>query len=157
VAEILQNVAGRLAPYKVPEGLRVIEALPRNALSKVDRRALERMIGEDESGGSRSEAVPSRERPAPRLAQKRYLRSAWPCWRPEPAFRCTGDRVPPDRPSPSVRFRCPRPCSGMPPRRHQILRPTSCRARRPRRSCRASSTTCRSGFEDSLRGSPPRL
>jgi long-chain acyl-CoA synthetase len=66
VAEILQNVAGRLAPYKVPEGLRVIDALPRNALSKVDRRALERMVGEDESGGSGSEAAPSRpggERP----------------------------------------------------------------------------------------------
>jgi acyl-CoA synthetase (AMP-forming)/AMP-acid ligase II len=51
VAEILQNVAGRLAPFKVPEGLRVIGALPRNALSKVDRRALERLIGEDESAG----------------------------------------------------------------------------------------------------------
>jgi long-chain acyl-CoA synthetase len=49
VVEILQNVAKRLAHYKVPEGLRVIDALPRNALSKVDRRALERMLGEDES------------------------------------------------------------------------------------------------------------
>jgi long-chain acyl-CoA synthetase len=49
VAEILENVAKRLAPYKAPEGPRVIDALPRNALSKVDRRALERMIGEDES------------------------------------------------------------------------------------------------------------
>jgi long-chain acyl-CoA synthetase len=29
----------------------VIDALPRNALSKVDRRALEKMIGEDESAG----------------------------------------------------------------------------------------------------------
>jgi acyl-CoA synthetase (AMP-forming)/AMP-acid ligase II len=53
VAEVLQNVAARLATYKIPEGLRVIDALPRNALSKVDRRALERMIGE-ESAGSRS-------------------------------------------------------------------------------------------------------
>ena len=44
-----QNVAGRLASYKVPEGLRVIEALPRNALGKVDRRALERMVSEDKS------------------------------------------------------------------------------------------------------------
>jgi acyl-CoA synthetase (AMP-forming)/AMP-acid ligase II len=59
VAEILHNVAGRLALYKVPEGLRVIDALPRNALGKVDRRALERMIGEDESAGSLSEAAPS--------------------------------------------------------------------------------------------------
>jgi acyl-CoA synthetase (AMP-forming)/AMP-acid ligase II len=39
--KILQNVAQRLASYKVPEGLRVLEALPRNALSKVDRRQLE--------------------------------------------------------------------------------------------------------------------
>jgi long-chain acyl-CoA synthetase len=53
VAEVLQNVAARLATYKIPEDLRVIDALPRNALSKVDRRALERMIGE-ESAGSRS-------------------------------------------------------------------------------------------------------
>jgi long-chain acyl-CoA synthetase len=74
VAEILENVAKRLAPYKVPEGLRVIDALPRNALSKVDRRALERMIGEDESLGSRSQAAPPRtgsERPAQRAVQKR--------------------------------------------------------------------------------------
>ena len=58
-AEILRNVAGRLAPYKVPEGLRVIDALPRNALSKVDRRALEKMIAEDESVGSPPKAPPS--------------------------------------------------------------------------------------------------
>jgi acyl-CoA synthetase (AMP-forming)/AMP-acid ligase II len=74
VVEVLQNVAARLAPYKVPEGLRVIDALPRNALSKVDRRALERMFGEDESAGSRSEATPSRaggERLTRRVVQKR--------------------------------------------------------------------------------------
>jgi acyl-CoA synthetase (AMP-forming)/AMP-acid ligase II len=74
VAEILQNVARRLAAYKVPEGLRVIDALPRNALGKVDRRALERMVSEDEGGGPGSEAAPSRrgdERPARRVAQKR--------------------------------------------------------------------------------------
>jgi long-chain acyl-CoA synthetase len=57
VAEILQNLAGRLAPYKVPEALRVIDALPRNALSKVDRRALERMVAEEDSGGSGPEAA----------------------------------------------------------------------------------------------------
>jgi long-chain acyl-CoA synthetase len=49
IAEILRDVARRLAPFKVPERLRVIDALPRNALGKVDRRALERMIGEEES------------------------------------------------------------------------------------------------------------
>jgi acyl-CoA synthetase (AMP-forming)/AMP-acid ligase II len=74
VAEILQNVAGRLAPYKVPEALRVIDALPRNALSKVDRKALERMAGEDEKVGFLSERAPARagrEQPARRVAQKR--------------------------------------------------------------------------------------
>ena len=40
-AEILQNVAQRLASYKVPEVIRVLDTLPRNALSKVDRRELE--------------------------------------------------------------------------------------------------------------------
>jgi acyl-CoA synthetase (AMP-forming)/AMP-acid ligase II len=51
-AEILQNVAQRLASYKVPEGLRVLDALPRNALSKVDRRQLEAMACEDSAGRS---------------------------------------------------------------------------------------------------------
>jgi long-chain acyl-CoA synthetase len=40
VTEILQNVAKRLASYKVPEDLLVTDALPRNALSKVDRKML---------------------------------------------------------------------------------------------------------------------
>jgi long-chain acyl-CoA synthetase len=57
VAEIVRDVATRLAPYKVPEDLRVIDALPRNALGKVDRRTLERMA----SGGSRASGE---ERPA---------------------------------------------------------------------------------------------
>jgi long-chain acyl-CoA synthetase len=50
--EILQNVAHRLASYKVPEELRVLGALPRNALGKVDRRQLEAMAGEDGAGRS---------------------------------------------------------------------------------------------------------
>jgi len=56
VAEILKNVSKRLAAYKVPDGLQVLEALPRNALSKVDRRMLERMVPEDASAG-----VPARQ------------------------------------------------------------------------------------------------
>jgi long-chain acyl-CoA synthetase len=36
----------------VPEGLRVLDALPRNALSKVDRRQLEAMACEDSAGRS---------------------------------------------------------------------------------------------------------
>jgi long-chain acyl-CoA synthetase len=41
----------------VPEDLRVVDALPRNALSKLDRRALERMMSEDESDGSLLESA----------------------------------------------------------------------------------------------------
>jgi long-chain acyl-CoA synthetase len=47
VAEILQSVAKRLASYKVPEALKVLDALPRNALSKVDRNLLQAMILEE--------------------------------------------------------------------------------------------------------------
>ncbi|SHK51327.1 long-chain acyl-CoA synthetase [Bradyrhizobium lablabi] len=43
VSEILGNVATRLASYKVPEGLEILDELPRNALSKVDRNALQAM------------------------------------------------------------------------------------------------------------------
>ena len=52
VAEILQSVAKRLASYKVPEDLKVLDALPRNALGKVDRNLLQAMICED--GGTLS-------------------------------------------------------------------------------------------------------
>ena len=47
VAEILQGVAKRLASYKVPEDIYVLDALPRNALGKVDRNLLQAMICED--------------------------------------------------------------------------------------------------------------
>jgi acyl-CoA synthetase (AMP-forming)/AMP-acid ligase II len=40
VAEILAFAAKQLAAYKVPEGLAVVDDFPRNALSKVDRKAL---------------------------------------------------------------------------------------------------------------------
>jgi long-chain acyl-CoA synthetase len=43
VSEILGNVATRLASYKIPESLEVVDELPRNALSKVDRNALQAM------------------------------------------------------------------------------------------------------------------
>src|SRR5258706_6054147 len=42
-SEILRNVATRLASYKVPERLEVLDELPRNALSKVDRNMLRTM------------------------------------------------------------------------------------------------------------------
>jgi len=57
VAEILQNVAKRLASYKVPEDLRVLDALPRNALSKVDRTMLQTMICEDKAALSSGQRV----------------------------------------------------------------------------------------------------
>ena len=40
VSEILGRVATRLAAYKVPEDLGILDEMPRNALSKVDRNAL---------------------------------------------------------------------------------------------------------------------
>ena len=46
VSEILRNVATRLASYKVPERLEILDALPRNALSKVDRNALQAMAAD---------------------------------------------------------------------------------------------------------------
>jgi long-chain acyl-CoA synthetase len=39
-SDILREVATRLATYKVPDGLRVVDKLPRTTLGKVDRRAL---------------------------------------------------------------------------------------------------------------------
>ena len=74
IGEILESVAGQLANYKVPEGLRVINALPRNAVGKVDRRALERMIDEDASADSLPEAalmLLDDTAPARRVAQQR--------------------------------------------------------------------------------------
>jgi acyl-coenzyme A synthetase/AMP-(fatty) acid ligase len=50
VSEILRNVAARLASYKVPEGLRILDELPRNALSKVDRNMLQTMVPERQEG-----------------------------------------------------------------------------------------------------------
>ena len=43
VLDILEILSTRLAAYKVPEQLLVLDALPRNALSKVDRRTLQSM------------------------------------------------------------------------------------------------------------------
>ena len=56
-AEILHNVADRLALYKVPEEIRVLDTMPRNALGKVDRRRLEAMAGEEKTGRSAPEGI----------------------------------------------------------------------------------------------------
>jgi long-chain acyl-CoA synthetase len=51
VAEILRNVATRLASYKIPEGLKIVDELPRNALSKVDRNLLQTMAAKTDKVG----------------------------------------------------------------------------------------------------------
>jgi long-chain acyl-CoA synthetase len=74
-SEILGNVATRLASYKIPEGLRIVDELPRNALSKVDRNMLQTMAAEtDRAGQIRGVlSLPKRpdERPVPRVARNR--------------------------------------------------------------------------------------
>jgi acyl-CoA synthetase (AMP-forming)/AMP-acid ligase II len=78
--EILRSVATRLASYKVPEGLEVLDELPRNALSKVDRNTLQTMAAKvhktDKAGRPQIGAAPSRpkqpdEQPARRVARNR--------------------------------------------------------------------------------------
>jgi long-chain acyl-CoA synthetase len=59
VPEILGRLTTRLAAYKIPEVLAVLDTLPRNALSKVDRKTLQNMA----TGAARSqqmETVPER-------------------------------------------------------------------------------------------------
>jgi long-chain acyl-CoA synthetase len=76
-SEILRRVATRLASYKVPEQLEVLDELPRNALSKVDRNMLQAMACRiDAANRSRTAnaASPSSradERPVRRVAGSR--------------------------------------------------------------------------------------
>jgi len=73
-SEILGNVATRLASYKVPEGLRVLDQLPRNALSKVDRNQLAAMAAStDKARLPQTIAAPAQtgERPIRRVARIR--------------------------------------------------------------------------------------
>jgi len=46
VPEIVENLTTRLAAYKIPERFIVLDALPRNALSKIDRKALQTIAGD---------------------------------------------------------------------------------------------------------------
>jgi long-chain acyl-CoA synthetase len=57
VSEILSNVATRLASYKVPESLEIIDELPRNALSKVDRNALQAMAAKTDKADKAGRAL----------------------------------------------------------------------------------------------------
>jgi acyl-coenzyme A synthetase/AMP-(fatty) acid ligase len=43
--EILRFVAGRLAPYKVPAALRILDELPRGATGKIRRLDMARQLG----------------------------------------------------------------------------------------------------------------
>jgi acyl-coenzyme A synthetase/AMP-(fatty) acid ligase len=47
--EILAFATKQLADYKLPETLKIIDHIPRNALGKIDRRLLLTMISEWES------------------------------------------------------------------------------------------------------------
>jgi long-chain acyl-CoA synthetase len=47
--EILAFATERLADYKVPETLEIVDKIPRNALGKIDRQLLLTMISEWES------------------------------------------------------------------------------------------------------------
>jgi long-chain acyl-CoA synthetase len=58
VADILANVATRLASYKVPERLVIMDEFPRNALSKLDRKTLQAMAS-DIAGRPSIEAAPA--------------------------------------------------------------------------------------------------
>jgi long-chain acyl-CoA synthetase len=78
VPEILGRVATRLAAYKVPEDLGILEEMPRNALSKVDRNALltmacqpDRAAGHAARGGAPTRQ-PIERRPTLHLAGKRW-------------------------------------------------------------------------------------
>jgi acyl-coenzyme A synthetase/AMP-(fatty) acid ligase len=77
VSEILRNVATRLASYKVPEDLAILDELPRNALSKVDRNMLQTMASSNDKarrfqiGAAPSQPKQPDERPARRVARNR--------------------------------------------------------------------------------------
>jgi long-chain acyl-CoA synthetase len=78
VSEILGRVATRLAAYKVPEDLGILEEMPRNALSKVDRNALltmacqpDRAAGHAAPGGAPARQ-PADRRPTLHLAGKKW-------------------------------------------------------------------------------------
>ena len=44
--ELRAFASGRLAPHKLPEELRVVDALPLTAMEKLDRQALQAQVAE---------------------------------------------------------------------------------------------------------------
>jgi acyl-coenzyme A synthetase/AMP-(fatty) acid ligase len=73
VSEILRNVATQLASYKVPEGLAVLDELPRNALSKVDRNVLQAMAASSEKADRLQAGVAASQ---PKRGTERPVRQA---------------------------------------------------------------------------------
>jgi long-chain acyl-CoA synthetase len=74
LSEILRNVATRLASYKVPEGLRILDEMPRNALSKVDCNMLQAMaVSTDKAGKSELRLAAETTRRAAETLRKRPL------------------------------------------------------------------------------------
>jgi long-chain acyl-CoA synthetase len=75
--QILRNVAKGLASYKVPDGLVILDELPRNTLGKVDRNMLQGMAAKaDKTGRLQIGAAPVRpgqpdQRPVRRVAANR--------------------------------------------------------------------------------------
>ncbi len=76
VSEILGRVATQLAAYKVPEDLGILDEMPRNALSKVDRNLLQTMACQ------------------PDRAAGHAAFGGAPAWQPErrPTLRLAGNR-----------------------------------------------------------------
>jgi acyl-CoA synthetase (AMP-forming)/AMP-acid ligase II len=70
VSEILRNVAARLASYKVPERLQILDELPRNALSKVDRNRLQAMALETEKAAKIEAAASQPKQPDERRVRR---------------------------------------------------------------------------------------
>jgi long-chain acyl-CoA synthetase len=76
-AEILRSVATRIAAYKVPERLEVLDQMPRTALSKLDRKLLQDMACRIDAAGRSRIAEPALaprqtdEQPARRVARGR--------------------------------------------------------------------------------------
>jgi acyl-CoA synthetase (AMP-forming)/AMP-acid ligase II len=69
IAALVSTLSGRLTAYKVPEAIMVVDKMPRNALSKIDRQKLVAMATEADRD-QRSQTPPARPIPVtPRSAK----------------------------------------------------------------------------------------
>src|SRR5262249_16125590 len=72
VSDTLENVAERLAAYKVPEDLKVLDKLPLSAIGKVDRKGLSKMASDlHEAGEFRTQDVASSQSRSPAALRDR--------------------------------------------------------------------------------------